>query len=40
MHCPVWPVPRPGEQDIAVIALVFVTSKTAAHLCEDAFDHH
>jgi hypothetical protein len=37
---PVVPAPRPGEKDIAAIATVFVTSETADHPIDHAFDHH
>jgi hypothetical protein len=37
---PVAPAPRPGEKDIAAIATVFVTSETAGHPIDYAFDHH
>jgi hypothetical protein len=37
---PIAPAPRPGEKDIAAIATVFVTSETAEHPIDHAFDHH
>jgi hypothetical protein len=37
---PIAPAPRPGEKDIAAIATVFVTSETANHPIDHAFDQH
>lgn len=38
-HRPVSPALQPGEKDIAALATVFVTSETADHPLEHAFDH-
>jgi hypothetical protein len=38
-HRPVSPAPQPEEKDIAAIATVFVSSETAEHPLDHAFDH-